>query len=46
MAGLHGSIFERDFKAAVAMPTGDGLDYDWTWNSDGFHLACTHYCKG
>ena len=25
MAGLEGSIFKRDFKAAVAMPIGDGF---------------------
>ena len=25
MAGLDGSIFERDFEAAVAMPIGDGF---------------------
>ena len=36
MAELDGSIFERDFETAVAMPIGGGI---WTWNSDGSHLA-------
>jgi hypothetical protein len=27
MAGLDGSIFERDFEAAVAIPIGDGFGF-------------------
>ena len=37
MADSDGSIFERDFETAVAMPIGGGT---WTWNSNGSHLAC------
>ena len=40
MADLDGSIFERDFETAVAMPIIIGV-WIWTWNSDGLHLACT-----
>ena len=36
MAGLDGSIFERDFETAIAVPIGGGI---WTWNSNGSHLA-------